>query len=87
MKTLHSEKIKTTGDIPSPRFGHTFTMVSSSKAVLFGGAVSQASTAYAIQINSSSRMKAISTILWHLSGQSSTLSMTSYPPKEQLTLQ
>ena len=28
------------GDIPQPRFGHSFTMVSKTKAVLFGGAVS-----------------------------------------------
>jgi len=32
--------VKVTGDIPAPRFGHTLTMVSSTKAVLFGGAVS-----------------------------------------------
>ena len=30
------------GDIPPPRFGHSFTMVSKTKAVLFGGAVSAA---------------------------------------------
>lgn len=28
------------GDIPQPRFGHSFTMISKTKAVLFGGAVS-----------------------------------------------
>jgi len=39
MKKLPFEKVKVTGDIPSPRFGHTFSMVSSTKAVLFGGAV------------------------------------------------
>jgi protein phosphatase len=39
MKKLAADKVKVTGDIPSPRFGHTFTMVSSTKAVLFGGAV------------------------------------------------
>jgi len=39
MKKLAADKVKATGDIPSPRFGHTFTMVSSTKAVLFGGAV------------------------------------------------
>lgn len=39
MKKLATERVKVTGDIPSPRFGHTFTMVSSTKAVLFGGAV------------------------------------------------
>lgn len=32
------------GDIPPPRFGHSFTMVSKTKAVLFGGAVSVAGT-------------------------------------------
>ena len=42
MINLPGEKIKTFGDIPSPRFRHTFTMVSPSKAVLFGGAVSVA---------------------------------------------
>ena len=41
---LPIDKIKTSGDIPSPRFGHTFTMVSPTKAVLFGGAISLAST-------------------------------------------
>ena len=40
MKKVSVEKIKVTGDIPAPRFGHTFTMVSITKAVLFGGAVS-----------------------------------------------
>lgn len=30
------------GNVPSPRFGHTFTMVSKTKGVLFGGAVSVA---------------------------------------------
>lgn len=30
------------GEVPSPRFGHSFTMVSKTKAVLFGGAVSVA---------------------------------------------
>jgi len=42
MKKLNAEKVKVSGDVPSPRFGHTFTMVSSTKAVLFGGAVSLA---------------------------------------------
>ena len=40
MRKLSTEKIKSCGDIPAPRFGHTFTVVSSTKAVLFGGAVS-----------------------------------------------
>jgi hypothetical protein len=42
MKKLPYEKIKMSGDIPSPRFGHTFTMLSKTKAVLFGGAISVA---------------------------------------------
>ena len=42
MRKLQMEKIKMNGDVPSPRFGHSFTMVSKSKAVLFGGAVSVA---------------------------------------------
>jgi protein phosphatase len=46
MKKLNYEKVKVTGDIPSPRFGHTFTMVSNKKAVLFGGAVSIAGKNY-----------------------------------------
>lgn len=40
MKKAVCEKIKMSGDIPQPRFGHTFTMVSKTKGVLFGGAVS-----------------------------------------------
>ena len=44
MRKLPAEKIRMSGDIPSPRFGHTFTMISKSKAVLFGGAVSVAGT-------------------------------------------
>lgn len=39
------------GDIPSPRFGHTFTMVSKTKAVLFGGAVSVAGISFIIKAN------------------------------------
>ena len=42
MRKLPADKIRMSGDIPSPRFGHTFTMVSKTKAVLFGGAVSVA---------------------------------------------
>lgn len=42
MKKIPCEKIKMSGDIPPPRFGHSFTMVSKTKAVLFGGAVSAA---------------------------------------------
>lgn len=39
------------GDIPSPRFGHSFTMVSKTKAVLFGGAVSVAGISHLIKAN------------------------------------
>ena len=48
MKKLIAEKIKHTGDIPNPRFGHTFTMLSNTKAVLFGGAISVNGTFYNI---------------------------------------
>ena len=41
MKKLTADKIKVSGDIPSPRFGHTFTTVSANKGVLFGGAIAQ----------------------------------------------
>lgn len=68
MKSLNAEKVKTTGDVPSPRFGHTFTMVSSTKAVLFGGAVSMASIVLFMQINLSSRMKLTSMISFHRDG-------------------
>lgn len=40
MRKLKMDKVKMNGDVPSPRFGHSFTMVSKTKAVLFGGAVS-----------------------------------------------
>ena len=32
------EKAEMLGDIPSPRFGHTFSIINSQKGVLFGGA-------------------------------------------------
>ena len=51
MKQLSMERVKAYGDVPSPRFGHTFTMVSANKAVLFGGAISLASLHLFIQIN------------------------------------
>lgn len=35
------ETLKVTGDLPQPRFGHTITLVTESKAVLFGGAVGE----------------------------------------------
>lgn len=34
-----SSKVETTGEVPSARFGHTLTMVSQNKIILFGGAV------------------------------------------------
>jgi hypothetical protein len=40
MNKIQTLKVKTVGDIPNARFGHTFTMISKSKAVLFGGAIS-----------------------------------------------
>lgn len=40
MNRLQASKVKSIGEIPNARFGHTFTMVGKSKAVLFGGAVS-----------------------------------------------
>jgi hypothetical protein len=52
MKKLQVEKVKVSGDIPAPRFGHTFTMVSSTKAVLFGGAVSISGKLAFIKANS-----------------------------------
>ena len=42
MRKIPIDEIKTNGDTPTPRFGHTFTPVSKNKAVLFGGAVSLA---------------------------------------------
>ena len=44
MKKISQQKAQVSGDIPPPRFGHTFTMISDDKAVLFGGAVSIAGT-------------------------------------------
>jgi len=32
------ESLKTSGDTPQPRFGHTTTVVNRSKVILFGGA-------------------------------------------------
>jgi len=46
MKKLTVQKAIVSGDIPPPRFGHTFTMISEDKAVLFGGAVSIAGNFY-----------------------------------------
>lgn len=53
MKKIDSQKVQVSGDIPPPRFGHTFTMVSDDKAVLFGGAVSISGFSFFIQANSS----------------------------------
>ena len=39
MGDVNVEKIKVTGDVPAPRFGHTLTLISKNKAVLFGGAI------------------------------------------------
>lgn len=39
MSDLEILKINQHGDIPSPRFGHTFTLISKSRAILFGGAI------------------------------------------------
>ncbi len=41
MKKLQAQKIKSVGDIPSARFGHTLTMIGQGKAILFGGAISE----------------------------------------------
>ena len=32
------EKIETLGSVPQARFGHTMTLISETKAILFGGA-------------------------------------------------
>lgn len=34
-----SQKIECTGKNPSPRFGHTIVMISTTKIVMFGGAI------------------------------------------------
>ena len=39
MADLDISKVKVCGDIPAPRFGHTFTLVSKTRAVLFAGAI------------------------------------------------
>lgn len=57
MKKAVCEKIKMSGDIPQPRFGHTFTMVSKTKGVLFGGAVSVSGKQWITQVNLSLQMK------------------------------
>ena len=33
------EKLELLGDIPEPRFGHTVTQISTTKVVLYGGAI------------------------------------------------
>jgi hypothetical protein len=63
MKKLSVLKAQVTGEIPPPRFGHTFTMVAEDKAVLFGGAVSIAGNEIIMQENLSSLMKPISSTL------------------------
>ena len=52
MKRIIAQDVQVTGDIPPPRFGHTLTMVSQDKAVLFGGAVSISGMNLFIQENS-----------------------------------
>lgn len=52
MKKLAVHKTQVTGEIPPPRFGHTFTMIAEDKAVLFGGAVSIAGNKFIMQANS-----------------------------------
>lgn len=44
MNKVQASKVKSLGEIPNARFGHTFTMVSKTKAVLFGGAISDNGT-------------------------------------------
>jgi len=36
-----AEVLKMSGEGPSPRFGHTVTLVSKSLAILFGGAIGE----------------------------------------------
>lgn len=69
MKRTLCDKVKMSGDIPSPRFGHSFTMVSKTKAVLFGGAVSVSGINYTIQESLLSPMKHFFTIFWLLHGK------------------
>ena len=52
MRKLPSEKVRTNGETPSPRFGHTFTMVSKTKGVLFGRAVSMAGNRFLTKASS-----------------------------------
>lgn len=51
MKKLTVQKAQVSGEIPPPRFGHTFTMVADDKAVLFGGAVSIAGIKFTMKEN------------------------------------
>jgi protein phosphatase len=39
MSDIDIIKINQLGDIPSARFGHTFTLISKNRAILFGGAI------------------------------------------------
>jgi hypothetical protein len=59
MKKIVAQDVQVSGDIPPPRFGHTLTMVSQDKAVLFGGAVSISGINLFIQENSSLLTKRI----------------------------
>lgn len=67
MKKIDSQKVQVSGDIPPPRFGHTFTMVSEDKAVLFGGAVSISGIIFIIKANLLSLMNHICSIflIWN----------------------
>ncbi len=40
MRRIVQSRKQVHGDVPQPRFGHSFTMISTDLAVLFGGAVS-----------------------------------------------
>lgn len=44
MNRIGASKVKALGEQPNARFGHTLTMVSKTKAVLFGGAISENSS-------------------------------------------
>ena len=87
MKKLSAEKLKVSGEVPAPRFGHTFTMVSSTRAVLFGGAVSQGGTPAITQASSSSPTRPTSSTSSSLAGQGSTSNTILYHPNEQHTQQ
>lgn len=86
MRKLPNEKVRTNGETPSPRFGHTFTMVSKTKGVLFGGAVSMAGNHLLIQANLSSPMKLLFSISLPEPGPNCNFIIHSFLHKELLTL-